>query len=85
MIKAVKYGLLSLFLLPFVGCSTLNKSQEAKTTNSPIYPPLNACTLQPLHIQTNNDLITALVQRESDWAQCAAKVDSIIKIQDTQP
>lgn len=44
-------------------------------------PIVTACTLRPTVIDTNADLIEALIQAQEDYAFCAAKVDMIIDCQ----
>ncbi|MEB3733448.1 Rz1-like lysis system protein LysC [Halopseudomonas pachastrellae] len=47
-------------------------------------PAVTACTLSATQPQTNGHLLTDTEVIESDWAQCAAKVDAIIEHLETQ-
>lgn len=48
----------------------------------PILPNVTPCILSPVRIETNADLAKALMQTELDWADCAAKVDMMIKMRE---
>lgn len=67
----------------FLGCSTHQILQSKNNQNDLLYPKITACIQQPINIQINQDLVQALIQKDAEWAQCAAKVDSIISIQST--
>ncbi|MDN5621683.1 MAG: Rz1-like lysis system protein LysC [Acinetobacter sp.] len=79
----LKLGLLSLFQITFVACSTTPKPVQ-QNEPSVMYPILTPCTKPLLNIQTNADFAFALETTELARALCAAQVDSIIKIQDKQ-
>ena len=81
MIKMLKLGLVSLFPMLFVACST---TPDRQTLSTQLYPVLTPCNKPLLNIQTNEDLIFALETTELARALCAAKVDSVIKIQEQQ-
>ncbi|WP_431605878.1 Rz1-like lysis system protein LysC [Acinetobacter schindleri] len=67
----------------FVARST-TPAPQTQTQSNPLYPVLTRCNKPLLNIQTNEDLIFALETTELARALCAAKVDSIIQIQEQQ-
>ncbi|WP_413228207.1 Rz1-like lysis system protein LysC [Acinetobacter baretiae] len=64
--------------------SACSSQPTAITVNKSNYPVLSPCQPEPISIETNADLATALIQRDTELAQCALKVDSIIQIQATE-
>lgn len=62
----------------------LNACSNIVKTNLPIVntcPTITPCDLRYYDIQTNADLITALLQVEEDYAFCATKVQIIAECQ----
>lgn len=82
MIKLAKVGAVSLCLHLLSACST--QIPQVSTVSKTTYPILSPCQPQAISIKTNAVLATALIQRETELAQCALKVDSIIQIQATE-
>ena len=83
MIKMLKVGLISLCLMLSAACSTVPEPPQVFPVQM-VYPVLTRCIKPLLNIQVNEDFAYALETTELARALCAAKVDSIIQIQEQQ-
>ena len=81
MIKPYLIGLMLLSLSLLSACTSVPKERVSTVivNNCPVITP---CILRAVELQTNDDLIGALVQTEEDWAMCAAKVDMVVGCQE---
>jgi hypothetical protein len=81
MIQMLKVGLVSLCLMLSAACSTAPEQPQPSPVQV-MYPVLTPCPKPLLNIQVNEDFAYALETTELARALCAAKVDSIIQIQE---
>ncbi|MEO1819470.1 MULTISPECIES: Rz1-like lysis system protein LysC [Pseudomonadaceae] len=81
--KSYAIGLILSCLLLLAGCASDPQSQAPPVIKIGC-PAVTPCTLSAAQPQTNGQLLTDTEVIESDWAQCAAKVDAIIEHQEAQ-
>lgn len=79
MTPSPKTGLISACLMLLLGCSSVPSSTPPAIANT--CPALSRCLLSAQQPMTHADLVTALQQTETDWHNCAARVDIIIACQ----
>lgn len=84
MTRVLVVGGLSLCQALLAGCMSAQALPEQTVTVSGC-PVVTACSLLPAAPQSNNDLSDDSDYLLSAWAECAAKVDTVIKHNEQQP
>lgn len=84
MTRVLIVGGLSLSLMLLAGCMSAQPSPEPVVTVSGC-PVVTPCSLLPAAPQNNADLSDDSDYLLSAWAECAAKVDSVIQHSEQQP
>lgn len=84
MTRVLIVGGLSLSLAQLAGCMSARPSPEPVVTVTGC-PVVTACTLNPAAPHSNGDLSDDSDYLLSAWADCAAKVDSVIQHSEQQP
>lgn len=84
MIRVLIVGALSLSLAQLAGCMHGQALPERALTVSGC-PVVTACILNPAAPQSNGDLSDDNDYLLSAWAECAAKVDTVIQHSEQQP
>lgn len=84
MTRVLIVGGLSLSLALLAGCMSAPHSQEPLVTVTGC-PAVTPCSLLPAAPHSNGDLSDDSDYLLSAWAECAAKVDSVIQHSEQQP
>lgn len=84
MTRPLLIGAASLCLLLLAGCMSAPPLPEPVVTVTGC-PVVTACTLNPAAPHSNGDLSDDSDYLLSAWADCAAKVDSVIQHSEQQP
>ncbi|MDF5870838.1 Rz1-like lysis system protein LysC [Pseudomonas aeruginosa] len=77
MTRPCKPGLISLCLMLLAGCTSAPPSPEQTATVSGC-PVVTRCSLLPAQLQNNGELSDDSDYLMSAWAECAAKVDTVV-------